>query len=250
VKIDGCVAIVTGGASGLGRATALHLARRGATVVAVDIAKPSPGQQTHDRIVDLTADVTDVDEVAAAVEEAAARGPLRVVVNCAGIATPGRVHKNGRPLDLDTFRRVIEVNLVGTFNMLSQATARIVESSLIDGERGVIVNTSSVAAFDGQVGQAAYAAAKAAIAGMTLPLARELAEHEIRVVSVAPGMFETPLLAGLPRQAIDSLGRQVPHPARLGRPEEFAELVGHIVTNPMINGEVIRIDGAIRMAPR
>jgi NAD(P)-dependent dehydrogenase (short-subunit alcohol dehydrogenase family) len=250
MRIDGCVAVVTGAASGLGRATALHLARRGAAVVAVDIAKPGPDQASHERIVDFAADVTDVDDVVAAVEAAAARGPLRVVVNCAGIATPGRVHKKGRPLELDAFRRVIDVNLVGTFNMVSQAAVRIGESDPIDGERGVIVNTSSVAAFDGQVGQTAYSAAKAAIAGMTLPLARELAEQAIRVIAIAPGMFETPLLAGLPREAISSLGRQVPHPARLGRPEEFAELVGHVVDNPMLNGEVIRIDGAIRMAPR
>ena len=177
-------------------------------------------------------------------------GPLRVVVNCAGIATPARVLRRGKALDLAGFQRVLNVNVLGTINVLSRAAEVIARQDPIDGERGVVVNTSSVAAFDGQIGQAAYAASKAAIAGMTLSLARDLAEHLIRVVSIAPGMFSTPLLQGLPPDAIESLGRQVPHPSRVGRPEEFAALASHIVENAMINGEVIRIDGAIRMAPR
>jgi NAD(P)-dependent dehydrogenase (short-subunit alcohol dehydrogenase family) len=175
---------------------------------------------------------------------------LRIVVNCAGVATPGRaVGKNG-PLPLGDFERVVGINLVGTFNVIRLAAARMMEHEPLGEERGVIVNTASVAAFDGQIGQAAYAASKAGVAGMTLPLAHEFAPHLIRVMTIAPGIFETPMMAGLPPAAQASLGAQVPHPARLGRPEEYAALVQHIIENPMLNGETIRLDGAIRMAPR
>jgi NAD(P)-dependent dehydrogenase (short-subunit alcohol dehydrogenase family) len=247
VNVDGASAVVTGGASGLGRATADALAAAGARVVVIDLAG-APAGFAHELV---RGDVTDPDAVSAAVSRAGGLGPLRVVVNCAGVATPGRVLRRDGALPLDEFRRVLDINVAGTFNVIRLAAAAMRDAGeLGDGERGVVVSTSSVAAFDGQIGQAAYSAAKAAIAGMTLPLARDLAEHKIRVVGVAPGMFRTPLLAGLPPAAIASLGEQVPHPARLGEPEEFAALVTHIVSNPMINGEVIRIDGAIRMAPR
>ncbi len=188
--------------------------------------------------------------VAAAVETATTLGPLRVVVNCAGVATPGKVVGRKGPLPLDSFDTVVRINLVGTFNVIRLAAAAMMETEPVDGERGVVVNTASAAAFDGQIGQAAYAASKGGVVGMTLPIARELASSLIRVMTIAPGLFETPMLSGLPQEAQDSLGAQVPHPSRLGRPSEYAALVRHIVENPMLNGEVIRLDGAIRMAPK
>ncbi len=225
----------------------------GARVVVVDLPGSDGAQavgEFGDAAVFAAADVTDEAEVTAALDAAAGLGTLRVVVNCAGVATPGKVLGRGGVLALDAFERVVRVNLVGTFNVLRLAAARIATAEPLGEERGVIVCTASVAAFEGQIGQAAYAASKAGVAGMTLPIARELATSLIRVVSVAPGLFATPMLAGLPQEAQDSLGRQVPHPSRLGRPEEFAALVEHIVTNPMLNGETVRLDGAIRMAPR
>jgi NAD(P)-dependent dehydrogenase (short-subunit alcohol dehydrogenase family) len=253
MEIKDAVALVTGGASGLGLATGQRLAAAGARVVVVDL----PGSEGEKAAATLgegavfaPADVTDEAAVTAALDAAAGLGTLRVVVNCAGVATPGKVLGRGGVLALDAFERVVRVNLVGTFNVLRLAAARIAAAEPLGEERGVIVCTASVAAFEGQIGQAAYAASKAGVAGMTLPIARELAASLIRVVSVAPGLFATPMLAGLPQEAQDSLGRQVPHPSRLGRPEEFAALVEHIVTNPMLNGETIRLDGAIRMAPR
>jgi NAD(P)-dependent dehydrogenase (short-subunit alcohol dehydrogenase family) len=253
MEITGSVALVTGGASGLGLATARRLAGAGAAVVLVDLPG-SDGQQVAaelgDGAVFAPADVTDESAVTAALDAAGGLGPLRVVVNCAGIATPGKVLGRGGVLALDAFERVVRVNLIGTFNVLRLAAARIAAADPVGEERGVIVCTASVAAFEGQIGQAAYSASKAGIAGMTLPVARELASSLIRVVTIAPGLFATPLLAGLPQEAQDSLGKQVPHPSRLGRPEEFAALVEHIVSNPMLNGETIRLDGAIRMAPR
>jgi NAD(P)-dependent dehydrogenase (short-subunit alcohol dehydrogenase family) len=196
--------------------------------------------------------VTDEEQVQAAVDTAAGLGPLRVVVNCAGIANAVRVvAKDGRPFPLADFRRVVEVNLIGTFNVIRLAAARMIESTPVEGEeRGVIVNTASVAAFDGQIGQAAYSASKGGVVGITLPIARDLAQHKIRVITIAPGLFLTPMFEMLPQEAIASLGAQVPHPSRLGNPEEYASLVSHIVANPMLNGETIRLDGAIRMAPR
>jgi NAD(P)-dependent dehydrogenase (short-subunit alcohol dehydrogenase family) len=194
--------------------------------------------------------VTSEDDVAAALDRAGERGPLRIAVNCAGIGTAGRVIGKNGVLPLEQFTRVITVNLIGTFNVIRLAAERIIAADEIDGERGVIVNTASVAAFEGQIGQAAYSASKGGVVGMTLPIARDLADKLIRVVTIAPGLFLTPMLQGLPPEAQESLGRQVPHPSRLGDPAEYAALVEHIVSNPMLNGEVIRLDGAIRMSPR
>jgi NAD(P)-dependent dehydrogenase (short-subunit alcohol dehydrogenase family) len=251
MDIKGCAAVVSGGASGLGLATAAMLAGEGARVVVADLPD-SPGR---DAVAEAGAefagaDVTDEQAVQAAVDRAAALGPLRVVVNCAGIGPPHRVLGRNGIHSLELFERVLRVNLSGTFNLIRLAAERTAVTEPVDGERGVIVNTASVAAFDGQIGQAAYSASKGGIAAMTLPLARDLASARIRVMAIAPGMFLTPLLAGLPEEAVESLGRQVPHPARVGEPAEFAMLVRHIIQNPMLNGEVIRLDGAIRMAPR
>jgi NAD(P)-dependent dehydrogenase (short-subunit alcohol dehydrogenase family) len=251
MDIDGAVALITGGASGLGFATATALRAAGAEVLIVDLPG-SDGEAQADRIgaAFVPADVADAVQTQAAVDIAASLGPLRIVVCCAGIATPGKVVGKAGPLPLEDFERVIRVNLVGTFNVIRLAAARMQAVELLGEERGVIVTTASVAAFDGQVGQPAYAASKAGVAGMTLPIARELASSQIRVVTIAPGIFQTPMMAGLPQAAQDSLGAQVPHPSRLGKPEEYAALVEHIVRNPMLNGETIRLDGAIRMAPR
>jgi NAD(P)-dependent dehydrogenase (short-subunit alcohol dehydrogenase family) len=195
--------------------------------------------------------VTDEDAVSAAFDAAEELGPVRVVVNCAGIGTPARVlTREGQAAPLAAYRRIVEVNLIGTFNVLRLGAERMLKADPVGEERGVIVNTASAAAFDGQVGQAAYSSSKGGIVGMTLPVARDLAQHLIRVVTIAPGLFNTPLLASLPEGAKASLGAQVPHPSRLGEPDEYGALVAHIVANPMLNGEVIRLDGAIRMAPR
>jgi NAD(P)-dependent dehydrogenase (short-subunit alcohol dehydrogenase family) len=251
VLIEGGVAIVTGGASGLGLATATALRSAGAQVVIVDLPS-SDGKRVAEELGATFApsDVTSEDDVAAALDAAQQLGPLRIAVNCAGVADAARVVGKHGPFPLATFRKVVEVNLIGTFNVVRLAAERISAADEIDGERGVIVNTASAAAFEGQIGQAAYSASKGGVAAMTLPIARELAAAKIRVVTIAPGLFETPMLAGLPDEAKASLGAQVPHPARLGRPAEYAALVEHIVRNPMLNGEVIRLDGAIRMAAR
>ncbi|TLM74987.1 SDR family NAD(P)-dependent oxidoreductase [Pseudarthrobacter sp. NamB4] len=264
MDVKGTVALVTGGASGLGAATARRLFDGGASVVLVDLpssagaalaeelnASGAPGKAA----VFSPADVTSEVEVQAAVDTAAGLGPLRIVVNCAGIATPGKVLGRDGVLPLEVFNRVVQVNLVGTFNVLRLAAAAMVATepavtALGGPERGVIINTASVAAFEGQIGQPAYAASKGAVAAMTLPVARELARSLVRVVSIAPGIFETPMMAGLPQEAQDSLGAQVPHPSRLGKPDEYASLVAHIVDNAMLNGETIRLDGAIRMGPK
>ncbi|MFZ2241957.1 MAG: SDR family NAD(P)-dependent oxidoreductase, partial [Gordonia amarae] len=197
----------------------------------------------------VAADVTSADEVAAAMDVAAGLGAVRVVVNCAGVATPGKVLGRKGVLPLDAFERVIRINLVGTFNVIRLGAEKMSQTEPVEGERGVIINTASVAAFDGQIGQAAYGASKGGVAALTLPVARELAGHLIRVATIAPGIFETPMMAGLPEEAQRSLGQQVPHPSRLGKPAEYAALAMHIVDNPMLNGETIRLDGAIRMAP-
>jgi NAD(P)-dependent dehydrogenase (short-subunit alcohol dehydrogenase family) len=253
MQISGCSALVTGAASGLGFATAHALTDAGASVVILDL----PGSEGEKAAVSLgptarfvAADVASEAEVQAAVDAAVDLAPLRIVVNCAGIATPGKVLGREGVLPLAEFERVIRVNLIGTFNVIRLAGAAMAHTEPVGEERGVIVNTASVAAFDGQIGQPAYSASKGGVAAMTLPIARELARELIRVMAIAPGIFETPMLAGLPQAARDSLAAQVPHPSRLGKPAEFAALVRHIVENPMLNGEVIRLDGAIRMQPK
>ena len=253
MDVAGITALVTGGASGLGLATVERLVEAGASVVVVDLPS-SQGKDVAtrlgDEVVFVPADVTSEDEVAAAVAGAQELGTLRAVVNCAGIGNAFRtVGKNGA-FPLDAFRRVVEVNLIGTFNVLRLGAEAMATNDPVDGERGVVVNTASVAAFDGQIGQASYSASKGGIVGMTLPVARDLASLQIRVLTIAPGLFETPLLGQLPQEAREALGAQVPHPSRLGQPSEYAALVQHIVENPMLNGEVIRMDGALRMAPR
>lgn len=247
------VVLVTGAGSGLGAATARRFHDDGATVLVLDLPG-SPGaaiaEQLGGRAAFAAADVRDEDQVGAALERANDLGELRVAVTCAGIATPGRLLGQASSLPLADVRDVIGINLIGTLNVLRLTAAAMAALQPLDGERGVVVMTSSVAAFDGQIGQAAYAASKGGVAALTLPAARDLARHLIRVVSIAPGTFATPLLAGLPSQAMAALEAQTPHPARLGRPEEFASLAAHIVENPMLNGETIRLDGALRMPPR
>jgi NAD(P)-dependent dehydrogenase (short-subunit alcohol dehydrogenase family) len=253
VNIADSVAVITGGASGLGLATARRLLDAGASVALIDLPTSDGAAVAAglgDRAVFAPADVTSEQDVAAALDTAGRLGDVRIAVNCAGIGTPARVLGKNGPLALDEFARVVQVNLIGTFNVIRLAAERMSTNEPVDGDRGVIVNTASVAAFDGQVGQAAYSASKGGIVGLTLPVARDLASRQIRVVTIAPGLFETPMLASLPEEAKQSLGAQVPHPSRLGRPEEYAALVQHIAENAMLNGEVIRLDGAIRMAPR
>lgn len=254
MDINGKVALVTGGASGLGLATVRRLEDRGASVVMLDLPT-SDGQAittTLERTAFIPADVCDEGQVGAAIAAAQELGQLAVVVNCAGIGPAVRVvRKDGSPCPLPDFTTVVNINLIGTFNVLRLAAAAMVESTVMNGEeRGVIINTASVAAYDGQVGQAAYSASKAGIVGMTLPIARDLAQHRIRVMTIAPGLFWTPLFESLPPDAVQSLGAQVPHPSRLGDPSEYASLVDHIIDNAMLNGETIRLDGAIRMTPR
>jgi NAD(P)-dependent dehydrogenase (short-subunit alcohol dehydrogenase family) len=255
VKVEGKVALVTGGASGLGLATVEELVRAGASVVIVDLAS-SNGETVAKELGEKTsfspADVTNEAEVQAAVDAAVQSfGGLHIVVSCAGVGFPGRVlTREGSPTDLERFEFVVRVNLIGTFNVLRLAAAQMAKQDPDGEERGVIVNTASIAAFDGQIGQAAYSASKGGIVGMTLPIARDLSSKQIRCVAIAPGTFDTPMLAGLPDEARAKLAEAIPHPHRLGKPEEFALMVRQIVENPMLNGEVIRLDGALRMAPR
>jgi NAD(P)-dependent dehydrogenase (short-subunit alcohol dehydrogenase family) len=253
MDLTGAAALVTGGASGLGLATARRLAEAGVAVTIVDLpSSAGAGVAAELGGSFVAADVTDPGQVAAAVATATAAGPLRVVVNCAGIAPPAKVlDRDGEPTPLDAFERIIRVNLIGTYNVIAQASAAIARTEPTEGgDRGVIVNTASVAAFDGQIGQPGYSASKGGVHAMTLPIARELARHAIRVCTIAPGIMETPMLMGLPQAAQDSLGKQVPYPARLGRPDEYATLVMAIIENGYLNGETIRLDGSIRMAPR
>ena len=253
MEIRDNVALVTGGASGLGLATVKELHANGARIVILDLPS-SRGQEVAaelgDRAVFSPGDVTSPDSVTAALDAAAGLGTLRITVNCAGIGNGIRTVSKKGPFPLDAFTKVINVNLIGTFNVIRLAAERISQAPEAGEERGVIINTASIAAFEGQIGQAAYSASKGGIVGMTLPIARDLASLKIRVVTIAPGLFHTPLLAGLPDDAIASLGAQVPHPSRLGNPAEYAALARHIVENPMLNGETIRLDGAIRMSPR
>ncbi len=256
MKINGKGAIVAGGASGLGEATARALAAAGANVVIADLnaekgealaAELGPGASF------VAADVTDEAAVSAAVERATEAGEdgLRVSVCCAGIGWAERVAHKGGPHNLEFFSNVVKVNLIGTFNVLRLAAAAMSENEAdAEGERGACINTASIAAYDGQIGQIAYAASKGGIVGMTLPAARDMASRGVRVVTIAPGLFDTPLLAALPVEARESLGADIPFPSRLGRPEEYARLVEQIVANPMLNGETIRLDGALRMPPK
>jgi NAD(P)-dependent dehydrogenase (short-subunit alcohol dehydrogenase family) len=251
MRIDGCSAIITGGASGLGLATATELSKAGAHVVLLDL----PNSAGTDRAAELggsfaPADVTDQASVQQAIDTAVAQAPLRIVVNCAGIATAEKVIGKQGVIPLDHFARVVQVNLVGTFNVIRLAANAMKDNEPVDGDRGVIINTASVAAFDGQIGQAAYSASKGGVAGMTLPIARDLSNLNIRVCTIAPGIFMTPMMAGLPEPAQESLAKQVPHPARLGDPSEYAALARSIIENGYLNAEIIRLDGGIRMAPR
>jgi NAD(P)-dependent dehydrogenase (short-subunit alcohol dehydrogenase family) len=255
MRIHGAGALVVGGASGLGEATTRRLHAEGASVVVADV-NAEKGEalvaELGERARFVRTDVTRADEVEAAVAAASeADGGLRISVHCAGIAWGERTARSKGPHALEPFEKVIAVNLVGTFNALRFAAAAMIANEPDgEGERGVCVNTASVAAYDGQIGQIAYSASKGGIVGMTLPAARDLAGSGVRVCTIAPGLFETPLLAGLPAEARESLGRSVPFPPRLGRPDEYAALACHIVENTMLNGEVVRLDGALRMAPR
>ncbi len=254
MKIEGAGALVSGGASGLGEATARRLHEDGAHVVIADV-NPEKGEALAAElgIAFVQCDVRDEDQVQAAVDKAAeAAGGLRIAVSCAGTGIPIKVASSKGPHPLEAFKVLVDINLVGTFNVMRLAAFSMLSGNAPDdeGERGVLINTASVAAFDGQIGQIAYSATKGGVVGMTLPAARDLAGKGIRVCTIAPGLFDTPLLAGLPEDARASLGAQVPFPSRLGRPAEYAQLAAHIVENTMLNGETIRLDGAIRMAPR
>lgn len=253
MNLDGQSAIVTGAGSGMGAATAAHLAARGVRVALMDVNEAALAESAEScGGIALSCDVTDAASMESAVARAAKEiGAPRILVNCAGIAPAARIVGRGGPMDLDAFRRVIEVNLVGSFNAMRVVAAAMMALDPVgdDGERGVIVCTASVAAFDGQIGQAAYAASKGGIVALTLPAAREFARHGIRVMTIAPGLVATPMLLGMPQEVQDSLAASVPFPKRFGRAEEFAALVEHIVANTMLNGEVIRLDGAIRMQP-
>lgn len=253
MDIAGSSAIVTGGASGLGAATARRLASAGVKVVIVDL-QDEPGDAMAADVdgAYVHADVTDPDQVQAAVDAAMEMAPLRVLVNCAGIGPPARtLNRDGEPHELALYETVIRINLIGTFNCIRLAAAAMATTeAMADGERGAIVNTASVAAFDGQIGQAAYASSKGGVVGMTLPVARDLASVGIRVNTIAPGIMDTPMLAGLPDKARESLGQQVLNPKRLGTVEEYADLAFLLVTHSYMNGESIRMDGGIRMGPK
>jgi NAD(P)-dependent dehydrogenase (short-subunit alcohol dehydrogenase family) len=253
MEVKGQAAIVTGGASGLGAACARTLAAAGAKVAVIDIDRKAAAEVAIDiNGIAIHCDVADGAGAEAAINKAAAdHGPARILVNCAGVGPAKRIVGKDGPMPLSDYERVIRVNLIGTFNMLRLAAAAMQAlPPLADGERGVIVNTASVAAFEGQIGQAAYSSSKGGVAALTLPAAREFAQFGIRVVAIAPGIFATPMLRALPQQAQDSLGASVPFPKRLGEPREFAALVMHCIHNGYLNGEVIRLDGALRMGPR
>ncbi|QRE73283.1 SDR family NAD(P)-dependent oxidoreductase [Methylobacterium aquaticum] len=250
MKVNGVAAIVTGGGSGLGAATGRALAAAGAKVALLDLNEGAAAEVAGEiGGLALPCDVSDAGSAEAAVARAAeAHGPARILVNCAGVATAGRIVGRNGPLDLAAYSKVIQVNLIGSFNLMRLVAAgALALDPLEGGERGVIISTASVAAYEGQVGQAAYASSKAGIVGLTLPAAREFAPAGIRVCAIAPGIFETPMLRGLPQEVQDSLGAAVPFPSRLGKPEEYARLAMAIIDNPMLNGEVIRLDGALRM---
>jgi len=253
MEVSGKVALVTGGAAGLGHATARRLVAAGARVVLVDLPS-SNGEEVAAELGDAArfsaADVTETEQVSAAITLAVSLGELAVAVNCAGVGTVFRVVGRDGPFPLEEFRRIVDINLVGSFNVLRLAAQAMVDTPSEGEERGVIVNTASAAAYDGQVGQAAYSASKAALVGMTLPVARDLARHRIRVNTIAPGFFRTPLVDLQPAEVQASLAAQVPHPSRAGDPDEFASLVEHVIANPMINAETIRLDAGMRMGAR
>ncbi len=254
MQAEGLTALVTGGASGLGRATIEALLEVGASAIICDLPK-SPGEQVASELGDSVAfaptDVTDEAQVQAAIDLAVERfGGLHIAVNCAGIGWAQRTTSRSGPHDMKVFELVIRVNLIGTFNVIRLAATQMSSQEPVGEERGVIVNTASVAAFDGQIGQAAYSASKGGVVAMTLPVARDLAPRLIRVVTIAPGTFDTPMLAGLPEDQRQKLASEIPHPQRLGQPSEFGALVRHIVQNPMLNAETIRLDGGLRMPPR
>jgi NAD(P)-dependent dehydrogenase (short-subunit alcohol dehydrogenase family) len=253
MELQDVAAIVTGGASGLGGASAEMLAAQGAKVAIFDLNE-TLGEEHAAKIGGkfFKVNVTEDESVAQAIAAAeAAHGIARILVNCAGIVSAAKtVGREYKPHPLDQFRKVIEINLIGTFNVIAKFAARAATLEPLGEERGVVINTASAAAFEGQVGQAAYAASKGGVVGLTLPVARDLSQYGIRVMTIAPGLFWTPMMATLPPAAQESLGKQVPFPSRLGRPEEYARLVQSIIANPMLNGEVIRLDGAIRMAPK
>ena len=248
--IKDSVAVVTGGASGLGLATTKRLLDAGGSVVVIDLKGEDVVAELGPRAKFVATDVTDEAGVSAALDAAEEMGPVRINVNCAGIGNAIKTLSKDGAFPLAGFRKVVEVNLIGTFNVIRLSAERIAKTEAVDGEKGVIINTASVAAYDGQIGQAAYSASKGGVVGMTLPIARDLSRELIRVCTIAPGLFKTPLLGSLPEAAQASLGQQVPHPSRLGDPDEYGFLAQHIIENPMLNGEVIRLDGAIRMAPR
>ncbi|WP_018636366.1 SDR family NAD(P)-dependent oxidoreductase [Parafrankia elaeagni] len=252
MDVNGASVVVTGGASGLGAATARRLATRGARVVILDLPTSAGKEVAHEiNALFAPADVTETEAVQAAIDLATNEAPLRAVVHCAGRGGALRIiDRDGNPGSLETYEQVVRINLVGSFNVLRLAAARMAGNDEVEDERGVVVLTSSVAAWEGQIGQIPYASAKAGIAGMTLVAARDLASRKIRVTTIAPGLFDTPILARLPQKVRDSLGASVPHPNRLGVPEEYAALALHVIENPMLNGETIRLDGAIRMQAR
>lgn len=255
MQLNEVKAVITGGVSGLGEATARLLCSRGAKVALLDVAAERGAKvasELGDSALFIPCDVTSDESGREAVAKAAAAfGKINVAVNCAGVADPGKVLSKKGPMALDFFNRVIQINLVGTFNVIRLAVEQMTKNDPNEeGEKGVIVNTASVAAFDGQIGQAAYSASKAGVVGMTLPIARECADYGIRVVTIAPGLFDTPMMAGLPESVRVQLAQTVPFPKRLGRPAEYAALVGHILENPMLNGECIRLDGSLRMTAR
>ncbi|MBN2568248.1 MAG: 3-hydroxyacyl-CoA dehydrogenase [Deltaproteobacteria bacterium] len=255
MNIQDCIAVVTGGASGLGEATVRTLVGNGARAAIFDLQVErgeALAKELGDKAIFVKTDITSDESAQAAVDETVkCFGGINVAVNCAGVADAGKILSKKGPLNLGHFNKVIQVNLVGTVNIIRLAAEQMVKNNPNgDGEKGVIVNTASAAAFDGQVGQVAYSASKAAVVGMTLPIARECADYGIRVMAIAPGLFNTPMLAALPEPVRESLGKMVPFPPRLGNPSEYAQLVKHIIENPMLNGEVIRLDGAIRMAAK
>ena len=255
MEVKDCTAIVTGGASGLGEACVRELAKRQSRVVIFDFDQKRGekiASELGDAVIFCKTDVTDGSAVQGSIDKAMeVFGAIHVAINCAGVGTPAKVIGKEGPISMESFNRVVQINLMGTMNVIRLAAEKMLSNTPNnDGEKGVVINTASTAAFEGQIGQAAYSASKAAVVGMTLPIAREFADYGIRVVTIAPGLFDTPLLAGLPENVRESLGKMAPFPKRLGKPIEFARLAVNIIENPMINGAVIRLDGAIRMAAK